>query len=256
MKLTLIAAALLAATAASAQNQTATQTPEEQSRATEVWSPVPKAVDTTGSAPSDAVVLFGGDNLDQWQTAKDGSPAGWTVGDGALTVKAGTGDIQSKQSFCDVQLHVEWRTPTDVTGPDGKELQSQDRNNSGVFLQGLYEVQVLDSYGPAKTYVNGQAGAVYKQSIPLVNASRAPGVWQAYDIIYHAPHFDASGAVTQKARITVLHNGVLVQDNFEIQGPTAWIGHPPYVAHGCRPLSLQDHGHPVSYRNIWVRPLD
>ncbi|MEI9902827.1 MAG: DUF1080 domain-containing protein [Asticcacaulis sp.] len=256
MKLTLIAAALLAATAASAQNQAATQTPEEQSRATEVWSPVPKAVDTTGSAPSDAVVLFGGDNLDQWQTAKDGSPAGWTVGDGALTVKAGTGDIQSKQSFCDVQLHVEWRTPTDITGPDGKELQSQDRNNSGVFLQGLYEVQVLDSYGPAKTYVNGQAGAVYKQSIPLVNASRAPGVWQAYDIIYHAPHFDASGAVTQKARITVLHNGVLVQDNFEIQGPTAWIGHPPYAAHGCRPISLQDHGHPVSYRNIWVRPLD
>ncbi|MEI9902718.1 MAG: DUF1080 domain-containing protein [Asticcacaulis sp.] len=220
MKLTLIAAALLAATTASAQ----TQTPEEQSRATEVWSPVPAKVDTSKAVPSDAVVLFNGKSLDPWQTAKDGSPANWTLSKGAMTVKPGAGDIQTRQAFCDAQLHVEWRTPATVTGKDGKELQSQARNNSGVFLQGLYEVQVLDSYPPASTYVNGQAGAVYKQSIPLVNASRAPGVWQSYDIIYHAPKFDAAGAVTQKARITVLHNGVLVQDNFEIQGPTAWIG--------------------------------
>ncbi len=253
MKHVLIIAGVFAATTAFAQ----TQTPEEQSRATEVWSPVPAKVDTSKAIPSDAIVLFDGKSLKNWQTAKDASPAKWTLDkSGAMTVKAGAGDIQTKEGFCDVQLHVEWRTPTKVTGPDGKELQSQDRNNSGVYLQSLYEVQVLDSYGPAKTYVNGQAGSVYKQSIPLVNASRAPGQWQAYDIIYHAPHFGSDGAVTQKARITVLHNGVLVQDNFEIQGPTAWIGHPEYKAHGCLPIELQDHGHPVSYRNIWVRKLD
>ena len=238
-----------------AQQTPAGPTPEEQSRATEVWTPVPKTVDTSGAVPGDAVVLFGGSNLDRWQSAKDGSPASWTVADGAMTVKPGAGDIATKQAFCDVQLHVEWRTPQTVTGADGKELQSQARNNSGVFLQGLYEVQVLDSYPPASTYVNGMAGAVYKQAIPLVNAARAPGQWQAYDIIYHAPHFDASGAVTQKARATVLWNGVLVQDDVEIQGPTAWIGHPVYAAHGCAPLSLQDHGNAVSYRNIWIRPL-
>lgn len=252
MKPILIAAAILAAGSACAQ----TQTPEEQSRATEAWSPVPARVDTSGLVPSDAVVLFDGKSLSGWQTVKDGSAAKWTLAGGAMTVKAGAGDIQTRESFCDVQLHVEWRTPTVVTDPDGKELQSQARNNSGVFLQGLYEVQVLDSYGKAATYVNGQAGSVYKQSIPLVNASRAPGVWQAYDIIYHAPRFDGAGVVTQKARITVLHNGVLVQDDFEIEGPTAWIGHPAYAAHGCAPLSLQDHGNPVSYRNIWIRKLD
>ena len=232
----------------------AQQTPEEQSRATEVWSPLPKVVDTSGAVPSDAIRLFDGGNLDQWR-AKDGGPVQWTLSDGAITVKPGTGDISTRQPFCDVQLHVEWRTPLSVTGADGNPLQSQARNNSGVFLQGLYEVQVLDSYPPAQTYVNGMAGAVYKQSIPLANAARAPGQWQVYDIIYHAPHFDASGAVTQKARITVLWNGVLVQDDFEIQGPTAWIGHPEYKAHGCLPLSLQDHGNQVSYRNIWIRPL-
>ncbi len=247
-----IACAALTGTTAVAQDQT----PEEQSRATEVWTPVPAKVDTSKAVPSDAIVLFDGKSLAQWQTVKDGSPAGWTLGKGAMTVKPGMGDIETRQDFCDVQLHIEWRTPTKITGADGKELQSQQRNNSGVFLQGLYEVQVLDSYPPASTYVNGQAGAVYKQSIPLVNASRAPGVWQSYDIIYHAPQFDALGAVTRKARITVLHNSVLVQDNFEIQGPTAWIGHPPYQAHGCLPLSLQDHGNLVSYRNIWIRKLD
>lgn len=243
----LIVAALLPA---------AQQTPEEQSRATEVWAPVPKLVDASGPIPGDATVLFDGSNLDQWQSAKDGSPAQWIVVDGAMTVRAGAGDIATKQSFCDVQLHIEWRAPQNVTGPDGQELQSQARNNSGIFLQGLYEVQVLDSYPPAATYVNGMAGSVYKQAIPLVNAARAPGQWQAYDIIYHAPQFDAVGAVTQKGRVTVLWNGVLVQDNVEIQGATAWIGNPAYTAHGCKPLSLQDHGNPVSYRNIWVRRLD
>lgn len=230
------------------------QTDEEKSRATEVWSPVPKKVDVPESGmPSDASILFDGGALGAWESVS-GGPAKWDVADGAMTVHPGTGDIRTKQSFCDVQLHVEWSTPTTTTDKNGKELTSQQRNNSGVFLQELYEVQVLDSYNSA-TYVNGQAGSIYKQSIPLVNASRAPGQWQTYDIIYTAPKFDAAGVVTSKGRVTVLHNGVLVQNNFEIQGPTAWIGHPPYVAHGCAPIRLQDHGNPIRYRNIWVRSL-
>ncbi|MBW8880702.1 MAG: DUF1080 domain-containing protein [Asticcacaulis sp.] len=241
------------ATTASAQPNAA-QTDEEKSHATEVWSPVPKAVDILpGGMPSDASILFDGGALGAWESVK-GGPAGWDVADGAFIVHPGTGDIRTKQSFCDVQLHVEWMTPTTVTGKDGKELTSQQRNNSGVFLQERYEVQVLDSYNAA-TYVNGQAGSIYKQSIPLVNPARAPGEWQTYDIIYAAPKFDAAGAVTSKARITVLFNGVLVQNNFEIQGPTAWVGHPPYETHGCAPLRLQDHGNPIRFRNIWVRPL-
>lgn len=231
------------------------QTDEEKSHATEIWSPEPKAVSVgAGGIPSDAIRLFDGKSLSKWESAAKTGPAPWTLNKGAMVVKAGTGDIRTKESFCDVQLHVEWRTPTKITDDKGKELTSQNRNNSGVFLQERYEVQVLDSY-KAKTYVNGQAGAIYKQSIPLVNASKAPGEWQAYDIIFAAPKFDASGKLAAPARITVLQNGVLVQNNFEIQGPTAWIGHPPYEAHGCAPVRLQDHGHPVRYRNIWVRKL-
>ena len=245
--LILMAAVMLAGTASA-------QTDEERSRATEVWSPVPKKVEVSSAGlPSDAIVLFDGTNLDAWAGNKDGAAA-WDIDHGDMVVHPGAGDIHTQQDFCDVQLHVEWQVPS-PTGPDGQEMRSQDRNNSGIFLQSRYEIQVLDSWGDAKTYVNGEAGSAYKQSIPLVNATRPPLTWQVYDIIYHAPKFDASGAVVSKARITVLLNGVLVQDNFEIQGPTAWIGHPPYEPHGCAPLSLQDHGHPVRYRNMWIRPL-
>ena len=220
---------------------------------TEVWSPVPPVV-TTGDnkVPSDAIVLFDGKSLDQWQAA-DGGEAKWNLVNGALVVAPKTGDIKTKASFCDVQLHVEWMTPTKIADDKGKILESQARNNSGIFLQEKYEVQVLDSY-QIKTYSNGQAGSVYKQSIPLVNASRAPGVWQTYDIIFNAPKFEHEKLVTP-GYLTVLHNGVLVQNHFEIQGATAWIGKPSYTAHSCAPLRLQDHGNPVSFRNIWIRKL-
>lgn len=222
--------------------------------ATEVWSPVPPVVTADeNTPPSDAVVLFDGKSLDQWQ-AVEGGDAKWSVQNGSFTVTPKTGDIRTKESFCDVQLHVEWATPTKVTGDDGKELTSQARNNSGIFLQEQYEVQVLDSYNN-KTYSNGQAGSIYKQHIPLVNPTRAPGVWQAYDIIFTAPKFGADKKLISPGRATVLLNGVLVQNNVEIQGATGWIGKPVYTAHGCAPLRLQDHGNPVSFRNIWVRKL-
>lgn len=222
---------------------------EKQAQKTEVWEPVPPAVEAPVSAPpSDAVVLFGGNNLSQWE-AKSGGPAQWDVNDGVLTVKPGTGDIRTKQDFCDVQLHVEWRTPEPEAGMEG-----QQRNNSGVFLQERYEVQVLDSYR-SKTYSNGQAGSVYKQHIPLVNATRPPGAWQTYDIVFNAPKFEDNGKLIEPAYITVLHNGVLVQNHVEVQGATAWIGAPEYEAHGCAPIALQDHGNRVSFRNIWVREL-
>jgi hypothetical protein len=237
---------LFAATGAAAQSD------YEKSRATEAYAPVPKAVSLNNGVPSDAVVLFGGTDLDKWEAVKGGA-AGWTVADGAAEVKAGAGDIRTKDVFCDVQLHIEWQTPTLVTDKAGKPLEGQARNNSGVFLQERYEVQVLDSYR-ADTYTNGQAGSIYKQSAPLVNATKAPGEWQAYDIIYSAPKFDGQKLIAP-ARITVLHNGVVIQNNFEIKGPTAWIGRPPYEAHGCAPIKLQDHGNAVKFRNIWVRGL-
>jgi type 1 glutamine amidotransferase len=217
---------------------------------TEVWEPEPAAVapGAAGAPPSDAIVLFDGSDLGAW-TSRDGSPAGWSVGDGAMTVVAGTGDIVTRQGFGDVQLHVEWRTPRDVVG-DG-----QGRGNSGVFLMQRYEVQVLDSYDN-RTYSNGQAASLYKQHIPMVNASRGPGEWQAYDIVFRAPRFAADGTVTHPAVVTVFHNGVLVQDHVVLRGPTVFIGEPAYEPHGERePIQLQDHGNPVSYRNIWVREL-
>lgn len=222
--------------------------------ATEVWSPVPPVITANeNTPPSDAVVLFDGKSLGQWQ-AVEGGEAKWTVQNGSFTVAPKTGDIRTKESFCDVQLHVEWTTPTKVTGEDGKELTSQGRNNSGIFLQEQYEVQVLDSYN-SKTYSNGQAGSIYKQHIPLVNPTRAPGVWQSYDIIFTAPKFGDDKKLVSPGRATVLLNGVLVQNNVEIQGATGWIGKPVYTAHGCAPLRLQDHGNPVSFRNIWIRKL-
>lgn len=240
---------VLAASSSASSGKADWQLAEE----TEVWSPVPPIVTTSeNKAPSDAIVLFDGKSLDQWQAA-DGGEAKWNLFNGTLVVAPKTGDIKTKESFCDVQLHVEWMTPTKITDANGKPLESQARNNSGIFLQEKYEVQVLDSY-QNKTYSNGQAGSIYKQSIPLANASRAPGVWQTYDIIFNAPKFEQEKLVTP-GYVTVLHNGVLVQNHFEIQGATAWIGKPSYTAHGCAPLRLQDHGNPVSFRNIWIRKL-
>jgi phosphodiesterase/alkaline phosphatase D-like protein len=236
---------------------------------TEVWEPVPPVVTPGASAvirairddpgvnafdvkvampPSDAVVLFDGTNLDAWQHA-DGTPASWRVGDGAFTVVRGAGDIETKQAFGDVQLHLEWRTPAAVEG------EGQGRGNSGVFLQKRYEVQVLDSFDN-RTYSNGQAASLYKQSIPLVNASRPPGEWQAYDIIFTAPRFAPDGTVLRPAFVTVFHNGVLVQHHVELWGRTVFTGPPSYEPHDARePIVLQDHGNPVSFRNVWVREI-
>ncbi len=200
-----------------------------------------------GPPPSDAIILFNGKDLSQWKSDKNGGPAKWTIKDGAAIVN-GTGGISTKQSFGDCQLHIEWATPAEVKG-DG-----QGRGNSGVYLQKRYEIQVLDSVNN-KTYFNGQAGAVYKQYPPLVNACRPPGEWQVYDIIYHAPRFDGDGKLLKAATVTVLQNGVLIQDHVEIKGTTGR-DHPKYQAHPLKqPLALQDHHNPVRYRNIWIREL-
>lgn len=228
--------------------------PWQLAEETEVWEPVPPVISSPANGiPSDAIALFDGKNLAQWQGA-EGGEAKWKVADGVLTVVPSTGDIKTKESFCDVQLHIEWKTPTLITDDKGKLLEGQARNNSGVFFQERYEIQVLDSYNN-KTYPNGQAGSVYKQTIPLVNASRAPGEWQTYDIIFTAPKFDSAQKLSKPGYVTVLHNGVLVQNHVEIQGTTEWIGKPVYKAHGCAPLRLQDHGNAMAFRNIWVRKL-
>ena len=211
------------------------------------------AIVTPGRAnadpPSDAIVLFDGKNLSQWHAA-DGSAAKWNVRDGYVEVAPGTGEIITNQQFGDVQLHIEWMAPSPAVGT------SQDRGNSGVFFgAGKYEVQVLDSY-EAKTYPDGQAGALYGQFPPLVNPTRPPGEWQAYDIVFEMPRFDASGALVKRARATVFLNGVLVQNAKELIGPTTNKVRTPYSAHpAALPLSLQDHNHPVRFRNVWVREL-
>ena len=218
---------------------------------TEVWQPEPAIVTPApdGTAPSDAVVLFDGSNLNAWRH-RDGGDVQWALNGDAMTVAAGSGDIETVRYFGDVQLHIEWRTPEVVDG------EGQRRSNSGVILQNRYEVQVLDSFDN-RTYSNGQAASIYKQHIPLVNASRPPGVWQSYDIVFLAPRFSDDGALQRPAYVTVLHNGILVQNHVEIQGPTVYLGTPAYTPHDAKqPLSLQDHGNPVSYRNIWVRELD
>jgi hypothetical protein len=226
---------------------------QKDPKTTEVWTPVPGVVTpgkTNTDAPSDAIILFDGKSVSGWQH-KNGNEAKWTVADNAMTVKPGTGDIQSKQKFGDCQLHIEWRVTPDVTG-DG-----QNRGNSGIFLMGRYEVQVLDNYNNInKTYVNGQAASIYKQHPPLVNACKAPGEWQTYDIIFTAPRFSEKGHVIEPARITVLHNGVLVQNNSIIWGNTVYIGSPTYEKHETKePLIIQDHGNTTSFRNIWIREL-
>ncbi len=246
-----LAAAIGLMAAAPAQNR-----PED----TEVWTPDPAKVEpaaTAGQSPSDAIVLFDGDDLDQWVSARDRSPAGWTVAGGVLTVNKARGNIETLRTFHDYQLHLEWRIPADIDGT------GQGRGNSGVFLASTgpgdegYEVQILDSYDAA-TYVNGQAASVYKQHPPLVNASRRPGEWQTYDIVWRAPVFGADGALVSPATVTVLHNGVLVQENAVLAGETVYIGKPAYRAHGAAPIKLQAHGDPsapISFRNIWLREL-
>jgi Domain of Unknown Function (DUF1080) len=218
--------------------------------------PVPPVVDagtsstqdSPGRPPSDAIVLFDGKDLSKWQQ-HDGSAAKWKVENGYFEVVPKTGELRTRESFGDCQLHVEFSEPVPAVG------ESQDRGNSGVFLHGLYEIQVLDSY-LNRTYADGQAGALYGQFPPLVNASRPPGQWQWYDVVFHGPRFDASGKVLRPARFTVLHNGVLIQDNVELTGPTAHKARPPYQTGPEKlPLALQDHGHPVRYRNIWLREL-
>lgn len=230
----------------------AADAPAGDPKATEVWSPVPAKVTpgaTVGAPPADAIVLFDGKHLNAWKSEKDGGPAKWRVEKGELVVAPGTGDIQTRDSFRDVQLHVEWFAPHLPA-----DKVDQDRANSGVFLQDVYEVQVLDSF-ENKTYVNGQAGAIYKQYPPLVNASLPAGKWQTYDIIFTAPRFASDGSLQTPARMTVLHNGVLIQNNVSLKGATAYIGAPSYKAHGDMPIRLQDHSHEVRFRNIWLRKL-
>ncbi|WP_229311673.1 3-keto-disaccharide hydrolase [Larkinella rosea] len=230
--------------------------PEE----TEVWNPVPKVITpgkTPLDAPSDAIVLFDGKNLDQWVSVKDKSPANWTVEKGVLTVNKAAGNIETRQSFKNYQLHIEWKIPEKIS------LTGQSRGNSGIFLASTgpgdagYELQVLDSY-ENKTYSNGQAGSIYKQAIPLANASKKPGEWQVYDVIWTAPTFTADGSVQTPAHVTVIHNGVVVQNNYELKGETTYIGQPKYKKYESAPIKLQAHGdksEPLSFRNIWVREL-
>ena len=254
---TLLVPALFAASGALFAQQ---QYDSTDHRATEVYSPVPPIVTpaaTVGAPPSDAVILFDGKNEDQWAKVSDGSPADWIVADGILTVNKNSGNIQTKQAFTNYQLHLEYRIPSNITGSD------QARGNSGLFLASTgkgdagYELQILDNYNN-KTYTNGQVGAIYKQSIPLANPSRKPGEWSSYDVVWTAPVFNSDGSLASPAKVTAFLNGVLVQNNYELKGETRYIGKPYYKAHGPSPIKLQAHGdksEPISFRNIWVRPL-
>ena len=241
---------------------TATAQQKGKPEDTEYYSPVPKVVipgNEYGVPPSDAIILFSGENLDQWVSANDtNKPADWLVHKDILTVNKKSGNIQTRQSFTDYQLHIEWRIPSNITG------SGQARGNSGLFLASTgkgdagYELQILDNYNNS-TYVNGQAGSIYKQFPPLVNANRPPGIWQTYDVIWTAPIFNADGTLKNPARATVFFNGLLVQNNVELKGETAYIGQPVYHAHGASPIKLQAHGdksEPLSFRNIWIRPLN
>ncbi|GAB5409695.1 MAG: DUF1080 domain-containing protein [Balneolaceae bacterium] len=262
-KITLIILSLFLVNSVYAQKQV----PE----ATELYKDLEKITPGEGtSAPSDAIILFDGSDLSKWQSQQivlgasmlamkdviptlnadgNGKKAPWEIESGILTVKPGTGPIETRKGFSDVQLHIEWLAPK----AEGKSGQLY--SNSGVFFMGMYEVQILNSY-ENPTYNNGQASSVYKQHIPLVNASKPVNEWQEYDIIFMAPKFSEKGTLVSPAKITVFHNGVLVQNNVELLGPTCYIGTPFYVAHEAKlPLALQDHGDPMQFRNIWIREL-
>jgi hypothetical protein len=255
----LLLAALVFAAAPFFAQDAAKPKPED----TEVWQPEPKIVTpgaTCDAPPSDAIILFDGKNEDEWVSAQDHTPAKWVVHDGILTVSKehGVGNIETKRKFKDYQLHIEWRIPENITG------SGQARGNSGVFLASTgpgddgYELQVLDSYNN-KTYVNGQAASIYKQSAPMVNPNRKPGEWQSYDIAWTAPTFNADGTLKTPAYVTVFFNGVLVQNHFELKGQTLYVGKPFYKAYDAAPIKLQAHGdksEPISFRNIWVRELE
>jgi len=250
--------ALLSSATLFAQRQAAPPEPQD----TEAWEPVPKVVTpgaTNSDPPSDAIILFDGRNLDEWVSSRDHSSAKWVVADGVVTVnkERGAGNIETKRRFHNYQLHIEYRIPENITGP------GQARGNSGVFLASTgpgdegYELQVLDSYNN-KTYVNGMAGSIYKQAIPLANASRKPGDWQSYDVVWTSPVFNTDGSVTAPAYVTVFFNGVLIQNHFELAGETLYIGKPFYKKYDTAPIKLQAHGdpsEPISYRNIWIREL-
>jgi hypothetical protein len=232
-----------------ARAQEVPQPPKMVPQMTEFWEPAVRVItpgNGTTTAPSDAIILFDGKDMSAWKAKASNAEAAWPVKGGAFTV--GKGDITTKKEFGDFQLHLEW------SAPDKVESTSQGRGNSGIFLQDRYELQVLDNYNN-RTYSNGQAGSIYKQTPPLVNAMRTPTEWNVYEVIYTAPRFKDDGTLFSAARVTVLHNGVLVQNNTEIKGPTEYIGLPVYKAHGKGPISLQDHGNPVAYRNIWIREL-
>lgn len=219
---------------------------------TEDWTPVRKVAPgaTVGAPPADAVILFDGSSLGAWKSV-NGGPAPWKLEGGDLVLAPKTGDIQSVETFGDAQIHLEWMAPVLTDNSSG-----QNRSNTGIYIQGRYEVQILDSHTNA-TYSNGQAGSIYKQYAPLVNPARPAGEWQTYDIVFTAPRFAAGGALVSPARVTVLYNGVLVQNDVALKGSTVFRGPPSYVAHGPGPLLLQDHkAHEIRFRNIWVRRLD
>lgn len=244
MKMKLLGLALLSGSAIMAQQRDA-----EIPDLTSIYDVKVKVVESpvTGQAPSDAVVLFDGSNFDAWEHL-DGSAVKWELIDGAMQVVGGSGNIRTKQKFGDVQLHIEFATPSEVKG------NGQGRGNSGIFFQSRYEIQVLDNY-QNETYANGQVGAIYKQHIPLANPSRKPGEWQTYDIIYTAPTYNEDGLIKTPARMTALLNGVLVQNNVSLLGTTEYIGIPKLQVHGADAIMLQDHGNPIRFRNVWVRPL-
>lgn len=218
---------------------------------TEVWSPVPEIVDPGEheKAPSDALILFDGSNLNEW-TTDNGEEPQWNIENGILTILPGTGSIKTKRNFADCQLHLEWRCPSESKGAE------QNRGNSGVFFQERYEVQILDSYNNP-TYANGQAASVYKQHMPMVNSSKKPGEWQTYDIVYTAPRFNVDSTLKTPAYVTVFHNGIIVQNHVEIKGETVFTGQAKYKKHNFQlPLILQNHECPVSFKNIWIREIN
>jgi hypothetical protein len=250
--------AIIALTLASAVPALAQQ-PAGRPEDTEVWTPVPKVVTpgaTNSAPPSDAIVLFGGRDLNEWVSSGDTTkPAGWVVRNGVMTVNKRAGDIETKRKFGNYQIHLEWRIPPGITG------SGQERGNSGLYVgatpDGGYELQILDSYKNS-TYANGQTASVYKQYIPLANAMRKPGEWQVYDVIWTAPTFNGDGSLGSPAYLTAVHNGVVVQNHVQLKGDTKYIGAPEYKAHGALPIRLQSHGDPsppISFRNIWVREL-